>query len=249
MRKIISFIIFLIVIFITNLVFYTLSDDYKFFLKKIKWKEEVVYLEDKKYDDSLEYMDSIDNEKSNEYTYLEDKKEENKKEEEEEYYELIVKEDKKEEVTLWKTYTDILDLFSIYELKKLEVNSHLFDLTDEYPDKYYEYYSKWLTLYFFNTKRYDELQDIFWVISDELPFTLKEVNNFWDKSFYINLDDDIKDRFIRLVISSNWVTFWLKIKNNEYGLVKDRLNYLRDIIEEPELSWSGELLLPDEEVE
>jgi hypothetical protein len=60
----------------------------------------------------------------------------------------------------------------------LEINSNLFDLTDEYPDNYFEYYSKDLTLYIFPTKTYTDLYDIFSVLSNELPFSLKEVNNF-----------------------------------------------------------------------
>jgi len=56
MRKIIIFIIFLISIFIVNLIFYFISDDYRFFLKKIKNTDKIVYLEKK------EYNDKIDNE-------------------------------------------------------------------------------------------------------------------------------------------------------------------------------------------
>jgi hypothetical protein len=72
----------------------------------------------------------------------------------------------------------VLNLFSIYKLNKLEINSNLFDLTDEYPDNYFEYYSKDLTLYIFPTKKYTELKDIFTVLSSELPITINEVNNF-----------------------------------------------------------------------
>jgi hypothetical protein len=51
MRKIIIFIIFLISIFIINLIFYFISDDYKFFIKKLKNNDTVIYLDDKNYDD------------------------------------------------------------------------------------------------------------------------------------------------------------------------------------------------------
>jgi hypothetical protein len=54
----------------------------------------------------------------------------------------------------------------------------LFDLTDEYPDNYFEYYSRDLTVYLFPTKNYKDLYNIFDVLSKELPFSLKEVNNF-----------------------------------------------------------------------
>jgi hypothetical protein len=60
----------------------------------------------------------------------------------------------------------------------MEVNANLFDLTNEYPDEYLEYYSKDLTLYFFTTKRYTDLKDIFNVLSEELPFDINEINNF-----------------------------------------------------------------------
>jgi hypothetical protein len=53
------------------------------------------------------------------------------------------------------------------------------------------------------------------------------LNNFWDNSFYINLNKDIEDRFIRLVISNKWVVFWLKIKKTEYNFVKEKLDLLK----------------------
>jgi hypothetical protein len=59
----------------------------------------------------------------------------------------------------------------------------------------------------FPTKRYTDLVDIFNILSDELPFNINEVNNFGDNSFYINLDNDIEDRFVRLVISNNAIVF------------------------------------------
>lgn len=234
MRKLIIFLIFLISIFIVNVIFYFLSDDYRFFLKKIKTPNEVVYLEEKKYDDNIidkniEYIEinneviNIDNLEDNKLT---DTSNENQREFtlKEEYKEL----ETKNEIILWKNYTDILDLFSIYNLEKLELNTNLFDLTDEYPDNYIEYFSKDLTLYFFPTKNYTDLYDIFYLLSNDLPFSLNEVNNFWDNSFFINLDEYISDRFVRIIISNNWVVFGLKIKNTEYSLIKEKLNTLKN---------------------
>ena len=99
----------------------------------------------------------------------------------------------------------------------------MFELTWEYPDYYYEYYSKDLTLYLFPTRTYREVFDIFDYLSGNLPFTLNEINNFWDNSFYINLREDVEDNFVRLVISDDAVTFWLKIKKDEYNRVKNLL--------------------------
>lgn len=130
------------------------------------------------------------------------------------------------EVVLWKIYKEILKLFSSYDLKELEINTTLFDITTEYPDNYLEYYSKELTLYFFPTKKYSEVYDIFDTLRHELPFTINETNNFWEKSFYINLNEDINDNIVRVVISYEWIPFWLKMKKNEYNLVKEKLNTL-----------------------
>lgn len=217
MRKIIILVIFLISIFIINLIFYFVSEDYQFFLKKIKNTDEIVYLEEKEYNDTLD-LEVLGNAKIVNTNKSNDK-----------IFELknntwIVT--LRDEVVLWKNYREILNLFSIYKLKKLEVNSNLFDLTDEYPDNYFEYYSKDLTLYLFPTKNYNDLTDIFNVLGNELPFSVKEVNNFGDKSFYINLDKYIEDRFIRIIVSNNGIVFWLKIKKTEYSLVKEKLNLL-----------------------
>jgi len=99
-------------------------------------------------------------------------------------------------------------------------------LTDEYPDDYYEYYSKDLTLYFFTTKSYEEVKNIMEVISYEVPYKINEINNFLDKSFYINLDKSISDNSIRLVISYKSITFWLKIKKDVYNDVKEKLKQI-----------------------
>ena len=218
MRKIIIFIIFLIIIFIVNISFYFLSEDYRFFLKKIKDTNEIVYLDDKNINDDLE--PNIP--EGAEFVKLSN--------ENEKIFEI--KEDTwsvslKKEIVLWKNYRKIIELFSVYRLIKLEMNSNLFDITDEYPDNYFEYYSKDLTLYLFPTKTYTDLNDIFSVLEDELPFSINEVNNFWDNSFYINLNNDIEDRFVRLIIANKWVVFWLKIKKTEYDLVREKLNSLK----------------------
>lgn len=218
MRKIIIFIIFLISLFIVNLIFYFLSDDYRFFIKKIKNPDNIVYLDNKTYDDTsdnkiLENAEIVNTDKNNEKIFkLKDD---------------TWKVELKNKVVLWKSYKEILNLFSIYKLNKLEVNSNLFDITDEYPDNYFEYYSKDLTVYFFPTKTYSEVFDIFDVLSKELPFWLNETNTFWNNSFYINLNKDIQDSFVRVIISYNGIVFWLKIKKTEYSLIKEKLNSLK----------------------
>jgi hypothetical protein len=62
MRRLIVFIIFLIIIFVINLIFYFLSDDYRFFLRKVKDPEQIVYLEEKTIDDEIKVENNYDDE-------------------------------------------------------------------------------------------------------------------------------------------------------------------------------------------
>jgi hypothetical protein len=55
-------------------------------------------------------------------------------------------------------------------LKNIEVNARLFEITDEYPDYYYEYYSPLVTLYFFPSRSYEEIFDMFLYLEKDLPF-------------------------------------------------------------------------------
>lgn len=122
----------------------------------------------------------------------------------------------------WKQ--DVLDLFKDFDLEEKEKNknSSLFWLTNEYPYDYEEYYSqdKKMTLYVFKDKPYEDILNIFDVISYNLYFKIKKVNNFWDKSFFINLDSDLDDNYVRFIFSYKNNNFWLKIKKDWYNEVK-----------------------------
>ncbi len=119
---------------------------------------------------------------------------------------------------------EILDLFKDFNLEEKEKseNSSLFGLTNEYPYEYKEFYSKEkkMTLYIFEWKLYDDIFNIFDVISYNLYFKVKKVNNFWDKSFYINLEPDLDDNYTRFVFSYKNKNFWLKIKKDWYNDIK-----------------------------
>ncbi len=119
---------------------------------------------------------------------------------------------------------EVLDLFKDYNLEEKEKseNSSLFWLTNEYPYEYKEFYSKEkkMTLYIFEWKLYDDILNIFDVISYNLYFKVKKVNNFWNKSFFINLDPDLDDNYIRFVFSYKNKNFWLKIKKDWYNNIK-----------------------------
>ena len=231
MKKIIYFLIFFIFIFLINVCFYFISDDYRFFLKKIKNSGKIIYLEEIEVND--DFVESYVEKKPINNEPLEKASIEEKSIEEESleknFVELlwatVIKVDNTKEmkIVLWKEYRNILDLFASYDLREIEVNSNLFDITSEYPDKYYEYFSNDLTVYMFTSKTYDEIYDIFNILQEEQPFTLNKLNNFWINSFYINLRDDINDNFVRIVINNNGIVFWLKIKKDEYNNVKQKL--------------------------
>lgn len=227
MRRIIVFLVFLVFLFLVNVTFYFLSEDYKFFLKKMKNSDEIVYIDDHEVNDSIrnqlhdwdiavveyESVQKIQNK-------LETQSWEDNLSDEDKTTSFISEEP---EEILWKNYQKILDIFTKYSLVPIELTNNLFDLTQEYPDSYYEYYSKDLTLYFFNTKTYNQVYDVFDILAYDEPFSVNQVNNFGHSSFYINLNEDIQDNYIRLIINYKWVVFGLKIKKSEYNTVKQYL--------------------------
>lgn len=209
MKNIILIILFLVGIFILNITFYYTSSNYQDFIKRVK-------KESSKTSTSILQEDfSWDNIWKNYFSGTIsqiEKENENKNKNE--------SDSKQEEIKLWKWYQEILDLFKEYDLKKVDINFNLFDLTNEYPDSYYEFYSPKLTIYFFTTKNYSDLYDIFKVL--EWPFKINESNSFWEKSFFINFNSDLKDA-VRIIIANKWIVFWIKVDKNEYENVKQKL--------------------------
>lgn len=211
MKNIILIILFLVGIFILNITFYYTSSDYQNFIKRVK-KETSVNTQTW----TIENFSWNNNNRENYFSWTIEPKEEKNISQNEVQTE-------KEEVKLWKSYQEILDLFKDYDLKKVDVSVNLFDLTNEYPDAYYEFYSPKLTVYFFTSKNYSDLYDIFKVLELELPFKLNASNSFWERSFFINFNSDVNDSFVRLVIVNNWIVFWLKVDKNEYENIKQKL--------------------------
>lgn len=228
MKNIILFVLFLVSIFIINIAFYYTSSDYRDFIKKIKIESENISQEEdfiKKWENGF-FSGKIENNK------LEEKENNNSSSSDHnasigDKNTTLNTNNIKQEIKLWKWYQDILDMFSWYNLSNVDINANLFDLTNEYPDSYYEYYSPKLSLYFFTTKTYEQVYDIFDVLQTERPFKLNSINNFWEKSFYINFNEDLNDA-IRLVILHKWIVFWLKVDKNEYNNIKQKLQNLRN---------------------
>ncbi len=230
MRYIISLLLFLILLLWANIFAYIVSEDYRFFVKKIKYKQEIVYENNGNIDDSERIIiveennntitdfspDSIATTSTEGFTFLDVLSGESL--------------EKKEDKALRDLTRDEISFIAEFEkkfvLEKRQSFSSLFDITTEYPDDYHEYANKHISIYVFPTKNYDEIYNIFDVLRYEVPYTLNETNNFWDKSFYINLDEVYRDGIVRIVLESQNTVFWLKIKKDNYNTVKKILEEL-----------------------
>ena len=246
MNKKFYIIFFILIWFILNIFFYLLSDNYRYFMQSMKYDNNDYKIDDKFKieipDIEEEKNDSKDNifswlnenfwtknqKKIDNIKFVVEKKSTNKnrvliKKVEENKVEFV---NHREKIKLTNIENNILKKFKKYNIKKVELHPRLFDLTWEYPDEYFEYYSPQINLYFFWNKSYVDLRDIFEVLTYELPFKIKEIDNFWAKSFYINLDWLFKDDYIRIVIKKSNRTFWLKIKKELYNKIKNNLNII-----------------------
>lgn len=227
MRGIILSLLLLMLILAWNVFAYILSDDYKFFLKKIKYQDEIVYQWSWEIDDR-EQLIIIDNPDSWDV----------------EQAQIIVPQDitflealswKRENIdsnrlpNITPQEELILDLlrenFVLRESE--EIGESLFGITDEYPDEYREYNNAHMSFYMFSSKRYDAVKKIFEVLTFDLPISLNEVNNIGDKSFFINMQEAYDDGLVRIVFEYENYAFWLKIKKDNYNRIKQALDELK----------------------
>ena len=208
MRKWVIILFSLLVLFGLNLIMYWFNEDYRFFVKKLKYSGEWTQITDERivtnsYDSLPVEISVVDLEPE----------------------EVEIDIPTKQELELWDAEKRILSKFFSYELERVLIKQSLFDLTSEYPDDYFEYLGLDgdMILYLFPTREYENIREVFDVISYDMPFTLNELNNFWEASFFINVDEEFNDDFVRLVIKSTNGVFWLKIKKDLYNDTKEIL--------------------------
>jgi len=242
MNKKLYILFFVLFGFILNIIFYIISDDYRYFLQSLKQENKYDINDDFKIDlNSIVIDKQIDKKNedsifawlSRDFWNKKREKQENKKNIKKNYKTNIEKQKKEqkvvftqkvEELKITKFEKEILEKLKKFDLKQIKEHRRLFDLTNEYPDKYFEYSNnKDFTLYIFWNKNFDDIKDIFEVLTYELPFSLNQVNNFWEKSFYINLDPLFDDNYVRIVIKKSSRVFWLKIKKELYNKIKNDL--------------------------
>ena len=191
---------------------YSISEDYRFFIKKIKYPQEIVYEDTQKVDDSLN-PDVEDIILWDGFTFLDTIR--------------WSDEPSKDEVTfpdIQQSEQYILDIFKeSFILSDTPASTSLFDITAEYPDQYREYSNKHMSLYMFPTKTYSQVYNIFDVLRYDLPYSINETNSFWQGSFFINLEWSYADDIVRIVFKYENKAFWLKIKKDSYTIAKQIL--------------------------
>jgi len=220
--KIFQLLLIAIFMFILNIWLYYTSEGYREFLQNIKWEKIVENINDEYKIEEKEIEKSLEDELNEKVINNKEEvnKELNSKDSLIEKIEFVHKKVNidLEESDYFKTF---LKNFSKYNLTSLDITSPLMDVTNEYPDKYFEYYSPELTIYNFPTKNYDEVREIFEIESNWNNFTINEVDNFWEESFYINLWKDYKDNFIRIILLKENNVIWIKVSKNEYNSIKN----------------------------
>ena len=232
MKVSIIFLFTIMILLLWNIIMYFLNEDYRFFIEKIKHQDEIINNNNFFIDDSV----LLKNEKevlniSWEYDTWEN----------DDYIDDYIDEyiDSLEflESTVLSRDVDIDEVEIIPSEESLEIVSHLknfnlintqpeiylFWITNEYPDPFLQWFWNDVTLYFFSTKTYKNLYDIFDILSFYLPISLNEINNFWSRSFFINMSEDWEDDFVRVVFEYKNQTFWLKIKNIYYNQIRDKI--------------------------
>lgn len=230
MRNTIFFLLVLIVLLLGNIIFYFLSEEYRFFVQKIKYPDEIVSSSQIRIDDSALSR----GERAATLEVVGDTEEDNISLSALEFLESISSsgdesqiDTRTQELLPSDEVLEIVSHLESFNLQWIPPNELLFSITSEYPDPYLEWFSESLSLYSFPTKDLRDIYDIFDVLSFELPISLNQVNNFWTQSFFINMDEDWQDDFIRIVFEYENKVFWLKIKKLHYNEVRNALNVLR----------------------
>lgn len=113
---------------------------------------------------------------------------------------------------------------SWFELLEKEERDDLLDVAREYPDDYIQYGNNNFDLYILSTRTYSQVENLFRVLEDEMPFTLNKTDSFWESSFFINLDRP--DQKVRFVFEYKWEVYWVKVRTPNYNAVRSVLNTL-----------------------
>lgn len=230
MRISIFWIIILITLLFSNIIFYITNEEYRFFVQKLRHGDTLIETQSIIIDDSVPLPEQRLSWLFQTWTQEETETLDARSQTALEFLESTIQGGSRRgidtdtlDILPSETSLLILSLLEQYALDSIKPEEYLFSVTREFPDPFLQWYSSDVSFYSFPTKWYREVFDIFDVLSFELPISLNQVNNIGDKSFFINMDSGWDDSFVRVVFEYENEAFWLKIKNIHYNAIRDLL--------------------------
>lgn len=213
MKKVVYALAIVVVTFLTNIGLFYYSDNYSFFLKKMKYWDNVISLDAKNITDIPQNNSGSCNcQNISSGASL-----------------TTPSRSPAASNGSWALNLEqqLKELFSLFDKKTLVLQTYdeyykIFDITDEYPKEYYTYRNENLELYLFPSGNFTDMYNLFDLLSTYpnvgVKFTLNKSNVFGKMSFYIN--PKVDDGNVRLVIDNWKILFWLKVKKSYYSQVK-----------------------------
>lgn len=217
MKKIVYSILILITAFLLNIWLYFYSENYSFFLKKMKYWDSMINKESLNITDdyslpnkeacNCDNIKPVSCEKTNTWK--------------------IISENVINNVWTLSSSWEINEFFTYFDKNTLKIKWYdqyyqIFGITDEYPTEYITYNNENFEAYLFLSWKFDDIYNMFELLMTDKTivnkFTLNKTNTFGKKSFFINtLKDDWKVK----LVAYNWkILFWLNIKKSYYNNIK-----------------------------
>lgn len=242
---------FLTLFFGGNVVAFIFIDDYRFLLRKIKYPEMTVYVNETEITDSYWIIEVEEPERKDvfveevrlpkeiipEVVYTETEKLDTEVEVIPGLEKIVIEEDNNEgpsktpEIiephnfeffSLTEFDRNFLLSFSEFDLSEKDSPSNLFWFIFDYEKDFWKYSSDKIDLYFMWDVSYNEIKTFLESNPASNWYTINEVNNFWEKSLYINKEPFI----VRLLLEVNSRVYMLEVIKPEYEKVKQILNSL-----------------------
>lgn len=233
MKKIVYSIFLVCLFFLLNLTLYYYSDSYSFFLKKMKYWDDVILNDSKNITDEY-FLTDFDNNncecncENQEQISPEITKPDIPKISENLTNTSAIISQEKPQKDYSKEINSVISKFrEFYSLEEKTYDEYykIFDITDEYPDIYSTFVWDNLEIYVFPEAKFQNVYDMFellsWDNNIQKKFSVNKTNNFWKNSFFLNLNP--WDDFARMIIDDWNILFWLKLKKSYYNDIKQIL--------------------------
>ncbi|MDD5770133.1 MAG: hypothetical protein PHE25_04130 [Candidatus Gracilibacteria bacterium] len=213
MKKIVYSILILAIAFLLNIGLYFYSENYNFFLKKLKYGNSIIDKQSENITDN--------------YSFENNKQDCN--------CESVCQNINSGKIlNIPEIITNTLDntgqineLFKIFDKNKLFEKKYdeyykIFGITDEYPTDYLTYNNENYELYLFLSGKFEDLYNLFEVLAKDgklaNKFTLNKVKLFGKNTFFINALEGNGN--VRVIIDSGKILVGLNIKKSYYNNIK-----------------------------